>query len=432
MVIAGTTAFIPTEGSNNVLAIDAVTGKFHSRRDLSRPGGNPRIGDAGRGKDVHDIVALRWTDRPDGLLALGCDGYVFIVATPATPADGTDGPETAKETGLARQFNEAVDDFRLSIWYRGSEREEHYHVALNVPVSTPEEGSPFGGFRHRKDDEVHWTARIDKDQAAKIIGYLLADGFFDRARNVHGHRMEPVRFPAVVLQASGPDKVRLLEEMSPGDATLKRVEGLRAVLDGDAAKAMDKLWGQLKGQSFRLIWRETSAVPIEKVETPKGFTISPAKAVRPIMARSSRAPWAEFYLFVSAANYYFGNTSKGTEFSAPWPGHWIIDGRTGETTRSEKKDGTRSAPRIAKSQAVDIARKRLDGEPFANTIDSTRMSVQYCPRYGRREAPFACWFVDFAKKGTGEVGAPGHWAEGYQVVIDPETGKIKGASQYER
>jgi hypothetical protein len=96
-------------------------------------------------------------------------------------------------------------------------------------------------------------------------------------------------------------------------------------------------------QTFKLIWRESSEIPIERVETPKGFKISPAEAVKPIMARSSRAPWAEFYLFVDASSYYFGNTKRGTQLSSPEPGHWIINGTTGNTAYVEKDD-TEPAP----------------------------------------------------------------------------------------
>jgi hypothetical protein len=91
-------------------------------------------------------------------------------------------------------------------------------------------------------------------------------------------------------------------------------------------------------QRFTLIWREASATPIEEVPTPRGFSISPAEAVKPIMARSSRAPWAEFFLIVDANSYYFGNTRRGTELSCPEPDHWIIDGAAGKTTYIEKED----------------------------------------------------------------------------------------------
>jgi hypothetical protein len=65
-------------------------------------------------------------------------------------------------------------------------------------------------------------------------------------------------------------------------------------------------------QQFTLIWRETSGTPIEKVQTPEGFMVSPATAVKGIMGIYSRLPSAEFYLFVDSTTYYFGNTRKGT------------------------------------------------------------------------------------------------------------------------
>ncbi|MCK5590630.1 MAG: hypothetical protein KAI72_01620 [Candidatus Pacebacteria bacterium] len=39
-------------------------------------------------------------------------------------------------------------------------------------------------------------------------------------------------------------------------------------------------------------------MPIEKVDTPKGFNITPAEAINPLMARSSRVSWSDFYLFI--------------------------------------------------------------------------------------------------------------------------------------
>lgn len=83
-----------------------------------------------------------------------------------------------------------------------------------------------------------------------------------------------------------------------------------------------------QSQRFTLIWRETSATPIEELPTPKGFKISPAEAVKPVMSRRHRAPWAEFYLFVDAGNYCFGNTRKGTDLIVPEPGCWVINGAT--------------------------------------------------------------------------------------------------------
>jgi len=92
-------------------------------------------------------------------------------------------------------------------------------------------------------------------------------------------------------------------------------------------------------QPFTMLWRESSGISVDKVATPEGFKVSPAQAVKPMMARSSRAPWVEFYLFADAANYYFGNTRKGTQLTSPEPGHWVIDGITGEISYSPGNQG---------------------------------------------------------------------------------------------
>jgi len=99
----------------------------------------------------------------------------------------------------------------------------------------------------------------------------------------------------------------------------------------------------------------------------------------------------------------------------------------------EGEGSPQSGPKITSDQAVNIAKKRLEAESFANSIDAARMTVKYSPHYGPSKAPFACWVVDFAKVGSGEVAAgSGLWAEGYQVFIDPDTGKVKEAALYER
>jgi len=89
--------------------------------------------------------------------------------------------------------------------------------------------------------------------------------------------------------------------------------------------------------------------------------------------------------------------------------------------------------KITRDQAVSIARKHLAAESFASTYDTARMTVRYCPNYGEPKAPFACWMVDFAKVGTGEIIAgSGQWEMGYRVLVDPDTGKVKEATGYKR
>jgi hypothetical protein len=86
--------------------------------------------------------------------------------------------------------------------------------------------------------------------------------------------------------------------------------------------------------------------------------------------------------------------------------------------------------KIAKDQAVSIARRRLQDEPFAKEIDANRITTHY-GTYGPKETARTCWGIDFARRGTGEV-TPGQWEAGYQVVVDPDTGVIIEAIGYKR
>lgn len=108
---------------------------------------------------------------------------------------------------------------------------------------------------------------------------------------------------------------------------------------GEIYRWEDKILNSLSkaAQQFFLIWRETSGSRIEDIPTPVGFKISPAMAVKPIMARMSRAPWAEYYLLIDSSSYYFGNTRKGNELKGPGPGHFRINGKNGKTIYSESE-----------------------------------------------------------------------------------------------
>ncbi|MFW6152394.1 MAG: YncE family protein [Verrucomicrobiota bacterium] len=78
---AGTMAFVSTADSSILLQFDLPSLKKLQPIDLSRPKGIPDIADAARGKDVSDLVELRWACNPDRLIAFGYDGYIFIIAT---------------------------------------------------------------------------------------------------------------------------------------------------------------------------------------------------------------------------------------------------------------------------------------------------------------------------------------------------------------
>jgi len=155
----GVTAFIATAKSNQVLAIDAMTGELRGRFDLSRPGGKPGIADASRGKDVHDIVALRWADDPDRLLALGYEGYVFIVATLAPPfpkdaqppkESAVKGPDQATTRAIEALLPEgwSVRRDRVSLVIARDEPVEYFST-VNLPDHSGIDELRKEGFTHK-------------------------------------------------------------------------------------------------------------------------------------------------------------------------------------------------------------------------------------------------------------------------------------------
>jgi hypothetical protein len=83
-------------------------------------------------------------------------------------------------------------------------------------------------------------------------------------------------------------------------------------------------------RDLMLLWRESSGIAIEEVSTPAWFEVSPSKAVKPIMARMSRAAWADAYVFADGCNYYLGNGNKGEGLPQPLACPFVINGNTGK------------------------------------------------------------------------------------------------------
>jgi len=104
---------------------------------------------------------------------------------------------------------------------------------------------------------------------------------------------------------------------------------------------------------FRLLWRESSGIPIEKVPTPEGFKVSPVQATKGIMSSLSLLREAEPYLFADTRNYYFGITRRGAKLSGPEPWHWVIDGTTGKTVHREAKKDAKPGATKDGAEAAD-------------------------------------------------------------------------------
>lgn len=88
-----------------------------------------------------------------------------------------------------------------------------------------------------------------------VVGVLLAaDGFLEGAHNLQVKvERPPLTMPSYTLTVRTED-VALREDLSWGMPMLRRLGGLRKVLEGEAAKEMDLLLGRLSG--LRAQWEK--------------------------------------------------------------------------------------------------------------------------------------------------------------------------------
>jgi hypothetical protein len=95
-----------------------------------------------------------------------------------------------------------------------------------------------------------WAVQITKEQARKIVDHLATEGFLDKARG-SGRNTVSYRRPGYVLWVKT-EGLNLYESLGWDLPMLHRLEGLRKVLDGDAARAMDKLLATLEPRREQL------------------------------------------------------------------------------------------------------------------------------------------------------------------------------------
>jgi len=92
----------------------------------------------------------------------------------------------------------------------------------------------------------------------------------------------------------------------------------------------------------------------------------------------------------------------------------------------KKKTRDVNEKKITKDVAIEIAKRRLQKESFANDIDFGKFTVHFREKTND-------YVVDFACKGCNEI-FPGLWSGGYSVAVDANTGNIKegGFGPYKR
>jgi hypothetical protein len=142
-----------------------------------------------------------------------------------------------------------VKSFQLQLNYHGEQDKPYYDLLLSV-VPVPVAGA----------DPFNPAVTVTPAEAEKIIAHLSDDGFFDRGIDISNKRMMPPAAPCytmLVRYTDGNNRPELYERIGWERPLLARLDGLRGVLDGDSAKAMDLLLGRLAGH--RKEWERQAA-----------------------------------------------------------------------------------------------------------------------------------------------------------------------------
>ena len=146
----------------------------------------------------------------------------------------------------AGQLKAGLPSFFLELLYRGDQDKPFYAVVLQA-TELEKEYPPFTG-----------TARVTEDEASRIVDCLAADGYLALAQGTAAAGLPVPLGPCYTLTVranpAGPGRPapEFHEDLGWGLPMLRRLDGLRKVLDGDAAKAMDALLGRMSG--FRKAW----------------------------------------------------------------------------------------------------------------------------------------------------------------------------------
>ena len=186
------------------------------------------------GRPITRKVKNAWT----GVLVSG--ELAVDVPAPATQPGKTK-PST-RAVQRAKELKANVEKFMISGQYFGPQDKEIAQLVFSVqPIAM------IGNWRG--PGPMPRLARISKAQGVKIINHLLRSGWLDLSTNVHGVRWsQGLAGPTYTLYVTGPEKVALRRNIGWGLGMLACLDALRKVLDGEAAKAMDKVLKALKPQ----------------------------------------------------------------------------------------------------------------------------------------------------------------------------------------
>lgn len=164
-------------------------------------------------------------------------GLILIVSGSSSAAE----QPADRAVRRAKGMKQAIRQFGLHLYFHGDADKPYYRLTLSVQ----------GGWN--SSDPNFRQARITAGQAEAIIDHLLADGFLDRA--VHAERFIQQSKLGYHMRVHIDDN-GVTEDLGWGLPMLKRLDGLRKVLKGDAAKEMDVLLDRFAEQ--RKEWEQDS------------------------------------------------------------------------------------------------------------------------------------------------------------------------------
>ena len=137
-----------------------------------------------------------------------------------------------------KELKAGIKTFRLELNYNGQQDKPFYRLVLSMPPIGCDRSNPF-----------YRLVQVSEERAGKIIDHLGGDGFLTKAVDLRNKRLPRPTMPGYTLTVGN-----FYEDLGWDLPMLKRLDRLREVVDGDAAKAMDLLLGRLSG--WRKEWEK--------------------------------------------------------------------------------------------------------------------------------------------------------------------------------
>jgi len=162
-------------------------------------------------------------------------------------ADPSAKQPSSKAVTRAEKLKSGVKEFSFSLIFLSKQEDKPYYgLTLSVRQLNPVRDKPF-----------YLSAKISEPQAARLIDHLAVDGLLENAQDLTAS-LKPQRLtrPGYTLMAQT-DRSILESDLGWGLPMLSRLDALRRILDGDAAKKMDLLLGRLAGH--RKEWQKEEA-----------------------------------------------------------------------------------------------------------------------------------------------------------------------------